>query len=82
MPGHVAIAGFSCKSLSKANTSYMKGNNKVVLADSSGSSGETFTGTMAIAERMEPPIYILENVEDLMLVSSDNRQALMEAHRT
>jgi site-specific DNA-cytosine methylase len=77
--GHIGIAGFSCKSLSKYNTAYLKGKNKQCLTEGKDSSGETFAGVLNVAERYEPPVFLLENVEDLVLVSSDNRQAIMEA---
>ena len=77
--GHIAIAGFSCKSLSKMNVAYQKGSHDSALRSGTGSSGETFFGLLWMLDRFQPPVYIGENVEDLMQVGSDNRAALLEA---
>ena len=79
---HIAIAGFSCKTLSKANKAYMSGSASTALRDASGTSGETFLGVLNTLEECQPPVWVGENVEDLGLISSDNRQALLEVRST
>ncbi len=76
---NLAVAGFSCKTLSRLNAGYAKGECRTSLRDGTGSSGETFHGLLQMLQRFEPPVYVGENVEDLALPFSDNRQALLEA---
>ena len=79
-PSHIAIAGWSCKSLSKLNLAYQKGNFVNALRTQSGSSGETFSGLCSYLRKNQPPIYLGENVEEMCDVLSDNRIAYEEVH--
>ena len=75
---HIAIAGWSCKTLSKLNTQYKKGLSKDALRTGSGSSGQTLKGLCNVLKALRVPIYLGENVEELADPWSDNRIAFLE----
>ena len=75
---HIAIAGWSCKTLSKLNTQKQKGLNKDAIRTGSGSSGQTLKGLCNVLKALRVHIYLNENVEELADPWSDNRTAFLE----
>ena len=77
-PVHVVVAGWSCKSLSKLNTEHQKGHNTEALRKGEGPSAKTLQGLTQVLKKLNVPIYLGENVEDLADPWSDNRAAFLE----
>ena len=77
-PVHVAVAGWSCKSLSKLNTERQKGYNAEAIRKGEGPSAKTLQGLTEVLRKLQVPIYIGENVEELADTWSDNRAAFLE----
>lgn len=78
--GHLAVAGFSCKNLSKYNVDHMKSKKSgySVLQHLTGTSGQTLRGVLDFLQRYKTPVYIGENVEDVVSLESGNAQSLLE----
>lgn len=84
VPGHrngscilIAIAGWSCKDLSRMNANFAKTRNN--LRGQQGSSGKTLQGLVSYLAASPVKAYIGENVDELNNLSGDARQYLEEA---
>lgn len=67
----ILIAGFSCKDASNLNVRRSAMGN--CLKTGAGSTGETWTGTVAAIKLLEPRMILLENVKGLCQRSWDNK---------
>ena len=66
-----AVAGWSCKDLSRMHLKYITDKNKIVLSTKQGTSGGTFDAVLKYLQRDGVSIYIGENVHDLMQMDSN-----------
>ena len=63
-------SGFSCKSVSRANTRY-SANKRIIKGalqdegEATESTARTFKATLQVLEKLQPPYAILENVDSL-----------------
>jgi site-specific DNA-cytosine methylase len=75
------VAGWSCKDLSRLSKDYAQKNNSNVLEEKRGSSGQTLEGLLQYLRNDAPPVYIGENVDEIIDVFSENRLYLISAMR-
>lgn len=61
----VHVCGFSCRDLSKLNSSWSSTERAMVLQNQLGSSGKTFAALTNFAHKAKPKSMILENVDEL-----------------
>ena len=76
---HVLIAGWSCKDLSRLSADFIKKKNSNVLQEKRGSSGETLDGLLRFLRTDAPPVYVGENVDEIVDLQSESRQYLFKA---
>jgi site-specific DNA-cytosine methylase len=75
------VAGWSCKDLSRLSKDYAQKKNSNVLEEKRGSSGQTLEGLLQYLRNDAPPVYIGENVDEIIDVFSENRLYLISAMR-
>ena len=76
--GKIAIGGWSCKGLSKANPN--RANNENAIRDGLTSSGTSFAALLKVLRSHKGiRFFIGENVDEICFSTSDNKDAVLEA---